>query len=161
MGGMYPAQDGCTVARFLRTNNVSSFILHPQDNVVDAATSFTGTANGRKHSLAVVVNEDGQVAGVLSLGDIALALSRHKAAVVTMTVDQIMTRDVCAAKADDELSALMELMAEKKIRHMPVVENGVLLGVITRKDVLEGLYENASLELKSVTEFVFRSGARY
>ncbi len=161
MGYVTPSSTRGTVARFFQTHDQKCFTLHPNDSVLEAATGFTGTSNGRKHSLAVVVDDSNHVVGVLSLGDIALALSQYKAEVVSKTVEQIMTREVSSAQPDDDLSEIMERMSQRNIRHMPVILDGVLQGIITRKDALEGLYRDTALELKSVTEFVFRSGARY
>ena len=70
-------------------------------------------------------------------------------------------RAVHAAKLGDDIMSLLKTMAERDIRHMPVVEKGKLMGLVTRKDALEGLYDEAALELKSLTQFVFRSDARY
>ena len=61
----------------------------------------------------------------------------------------------------EDILCVLQRMAQHDIRHMPVVENGVLHGLVTRKDALEGLYDEAALDLKHMTEFVFRSGARY
>ena len=58
------------------------------------------------------------------------------------------------------MSAL-NFMSKMEIRHVPVIEDGKLLGLVTRKDALEGLYDDQTLELNSLSEFVFRSGARY
>jgi CBS domain-containing protein len=135
--------------------------MKPDQSVVDAAAAFTSTTNGRKHSLAIVVDGNDRVLGVLSLGDIASALSRFRAEVMVKTVGDIMTTNICSAQLSDRLPEVMKRMVEHKIRHLPVIENGILQGLVTRKDALEGMYDEATFELKYLTEFVFRSGARY
>jgi CBS domain-containing protein len=160
MNNMTPVSKKGTVARFMETHDTQAYTLRPEDTILDASTGFTADT-GRKHSLAVVVDGASQVVGVLSMGDIMLALSRHRGDVVTMTVGEIMTGDVLFARPDDSLPALMEKMAQRNVRHSPVVVDGRLEGIITRKDALEELYRDASYELKYFIEFVFRSGARY
>ncbi len=161
MNHISPAAKPLTVGRFLENHHQPALTLRPSNTVIDAAAAFTSTANGRKHSLAVVIDDNNRVVGVLSLGDIAVALARHLSAVIDKTVGEIMTPEVCAAAESERVTDVMARMREKNIRHMPVIAGGQLKGLITRKDALEGLYDDAQLEVQSLTEFVFRSGARY
>ncbi|MBI1207670.1 MAG: CBS domain-containing protein [Azospirillum sp.] len=146
-----------TVDRFLQKHGHAALTIHPWETVAEAAQHFQNS----RHSLAVVVDQHDQVVGVLSLGDIAQALVRNQEKVVSTPVDQVMTSELCTARLGDDIVTLMQRMAEREIRHVPVVEDGRLKGLVTRKDALEGLYDDAAFELKYLTEFVFRSGARY
>ncbi|MEI7608439.1 MAG: CBS domain-containing protein [Rhodospirillaceae bacterium] len=150
-----------TVKRFLEQYGHSALTMRSSDTIVTAADLFHSTVDGKKYSMAVVLDGDDSVAGVLSLGDIVYALYQHKEAIFSLTVSDIMTRNIKVARLGDDILALLKTMADHDIRHMPVVENGKLAGLVTRKDALEGLYDNATLELKSLTQFVFRSDARY
>ncbi len=150
-----------TAQRFLDQYGHSALTMQSTDTVVDAASHFHATVGGKKYSMAVVLDPDYFVVGVLSLGDIVYAIQHHKEALFSLTVADIMSKTVIAAKLSDDVVSLLKLMAEKDIRHLPVVEDGRLKGLITRKDALEGLYDDATLELKSLNQFVFRSDARY
>lgn len=150
-----------TVSKFLEKYGHSALTLKSASNVVDAAGEFVSSGHGRKYSIAVVVDDNNKVVGVVSLGDIVFALYRHRERVFKLSVGAIMTAHIRSANLNEEILAVLKRMAEHDIRHMPVVENGELAGLVTRKDALEGLYDEAALELKYMTEFVFRSGARY
>ncbi len=150
-----------TVQRFLDQYGHSALTVRDTDSIVDAARLFHTTVDGKKYSMAVVLDAEDIVVGVLSLGDIVYGLHQRGEQLFTLTVSAIMSATVHAAKLSDDILALLKVMAERDIRHMPVVEKGKLMGLVTRKDALEGLYDNATLELKSLTQFVFRSDARY
>ena len=150
-----------SVQRFLDRYGHSALTFRDSDPISDAANLFHTTVDGNKYSMAVVLDANDLVVGVLSLGDIVFALHRHREKIFSLTVADIMSRAVHAAKLGDDIMSLLKTMAERDIRHMPVVEKGKLMGLVTRKDALEGLYDEAALELKSLTQFVFRSDARY
>ncbi|MEI6556779.1 MAG: CBS domain-containing protein [Rhodospirillaceae bacterium] len=150
-----------TVQKFLDKYGHSALKIRSSLTVAEAAASFADTEHGRKYSIAVVVDDNDQVRGVLSLGDIVFGLYRHREKIFKMTVGAIMSANVHTACLADDILCVLQRMAHWDIRHMPVVEDGVLHGLVTRKDALEGLYDEAALELKHMTEFVFRSGARY
>jgi CBS domain-containing protein len=150
-----------SVQELLNHFGSATLTVSPEDSLPRAAHKFSEEINGRKQSLAVVVDGNGVVRGVLSLGDLAYALGEHGATAAQMTVSQIMSQDVCEAKITDDLVDVMKRMAENQIRHLPVVNQGRLVGLVTRKDALEMLYRDAAFELKYLTEYVFRSGARY
>ena len=88
-------------------------------------------------------------------------LARRIALEGPLTVADFMSKALITASLGDSIPVLLKRMVDNDIRHLPVVENGRLKGLITRKDALEGLYDDATLELKSLNEFVFRSDARY
>ncbi|MEI6559257.1 MAG: CBS domain-containing protein [Rhodospirillaceae bacterium] len=159
----YSAASGTplTAQRFLDQYGHSALTIRDTDSIIDAASHFHASVGGKKYSVAVVLDDNFLVVGVLSLGDIVFAIHQHMEKIFTMSVADIMAKQIHAAKLSDDIVSLLKRMAELDIRHMPVVENRVLKGLITRKDALEGLYDDAALELKSLTQFVFRSDARY
>jgi len=161
MSYVAPQGKPMSVERFLAKFGYAALTVRPTDSVVNAAGRFSEPVDGRRQSLAVVIDDGDRVVGVLSLGDIAHALSHFRDAVLDMTVADVMTRNVSAAQMSDNVLDLLKRMADKNIRHMPVVEDGVLKGLVTRKDALEGLYDDTTFQLKYLTEYVFRSGARY
>ena len=64
-------------------------------------------------------------------------------------------------RVKDRTTGLLRRMADTDIRHMPVIAEGRLLGLVARRDALEFLYDGDILELEQLRSFVFRSGARY
>ncbi|MEI8393151.1 MAG: CBS domain-containing protein [Rhodospirillaceae bacterium] len=149
-----------TVEQFLDKYGHSALTLPDSESVVAASGRFSESVGGKKYSIAVVLDGNNKVVGVLSLGDIVFAVQRHREKIFTLKVGDVMSTKVHAARLGDDIQNLLKHMAEMNIRHMPVVEDGELKGLVTRKDVLEGLVDAAALELHSL-QFVFQSGARY
>ena len=68
-----------------------------------------------------VINEEGQLIGIISERDIIRGMSEHAEAVLALPADQLMTRDVKTCSSEDELVDLMEVMTLQRIRHLPVI----------------------------------------
>jgi CBS domain-containing protein len=137
------------------------FTVHPDFTLAEAARRFAQPTGGRKFSLAVVSDADDKVLGVVSLGDISYALATHEEKAASMLVRDVMTKDVLTCSIDEDIEDVLRIMAEKGIRHMPVVENGRLAGVLARRDALEFLYQQTALDVESLSEWLFHTEARY
>jgi CBS domain-containing protein len=96
---------------------------------------------GEKNVGAVLVIEDNLLKGVLSERDYARKIVLKNKASKDTLVREIMARDVITVKPTDSLDYCMELMSAKRIRHLPVVENNVVLGVISIGDVVKSIIE--------------------
>lgn len=87
---------------------------------------------------AVVVSTDGRrIDGVLSERDVVRALAQHGAAALDEPVSRWMTSEVVTCQADTTVEELMTTMTERRIRHVPVVVNGALAGVVSIGDVVK------------------------
>lgn len=151
-----------TVKQFLEKYGHYALTVRKNELIIQAAKRFSDTVYGKKYSVAVVLDDDKTVCGILSLGDIVHAVHTKGTQMFGLFVSDIMTSNVKTAGINDRIISLLEKMKELELRHIPIVDdNKLLLGLVTRKDALEGLYDDASLELQHMTEFVFRSGARY
>jgi CBS domain-containing protein len=149
------------VSKLLKLHGMLVLTVHPEFTLAEAARRFTQSVGNRRFSLAVVTNHDDQVLGVISLGDISHALGEHEEKAATMLVKDVMTTDVTACSLDDDLEDVLRTMAGQGIRHTPVIEGGKLAGVVARRDALEFLYQQASLDAAHLTDWLFRSDARY
>jgi CBS domain-containing protein len=149
------------VSKLLKLHGMLVLTVHPDFTLAEASRRFVKSVGGRRFSLAVVTNHEDQVVGVISLGDIAAALGQHEEKAVQMLVKDVMTTNVLSCTLDDNLEDVLLQMADKGIRHMPVVEGGKLAGLVARRDALEFLYQQASLDAAHLTDWLFRSDARY
>jgi CBS domain-containing protein len=85
----------------------------------------------------MVVSEDGEgVAGIVSERDVAYGLSRHTSELHRLPVEQLMTKKVITCRASDSVIDVAKIMRERRIRHLPVTENGKLIGVIGMRDIM-------------------------
>ena len=116
---------------------------------VTPGTSITEVAQllSRHRIGGVVVSSDGTgVQGILSERDIVRALSNRGPTCLDEPADALMTRDpVCCAR-DDTADSVLARMTEGRFRHMPVVADGALVGIVTIGDVVKARLNELSME---------------
>ena len=96
---------------------------------------------------ALVVSRDGaRVEGVLSERDVVRALARHGADLCDMSVVAVMSRGVPVCAPQDSILSVMEQMTRTRNRHVPVVEDGRLCGIVSVGDVVKHRLEEMELE---------------
>lgn len=149
------------VSKLLTMHGMLVLTVNPDFTLAEAARRLTKSVGGRKFSAAIVTNADDQVVGVLSLGDISAALGEFEDKAADKLVREIMTTEVQTCTRDDDIEDVLRRMAQLGIRHMPVVEGGRLAGLLARRDALEFLYQQTALDVENLTDFLFRSDARY
>lgn len=97
----------------------------------------------------VVLEGDGSIAGIVSERDITRHLAEHGNELLEMSADRIMTREVVTCGPDDGIDKLMAKMTRGRFRHLPVVEQGKIVGIVSIGDIvkhrLEELESEASL----------------
>jgi CBS domain-containing protein len=104
---------------------------------------------------ALVVSEDGKtIAGIVSERDIVRGLAEHGAAVLERKVADIMHRDVVTLTGDEDIGAVMGKMTHHRIRHLPVVENGKLCGIISIGDAVKHRLDELELEASAMRHYI-------
>lgn len=107
---------------------------------------------------ALVVSDDGRnIQGIISERDILHALASHGAALLEMAVRDIMTTRVEACEPGDELKQIMSTMTNRRFRHMPVVDDQGLCGMVSIGDVVVQRLEDAELETNVAREALILS----
>ena len=91
----------------------------------------------RRIGAVVVLGADDRVVGILSERDIVRAISERGAAAMQEPVSQVMTRKVATCTLEETLHSIMERMTAGKFRHLPVIEQGRLAGIISIGDVVK------------------------
>jgi len=102
----------------------------------------------------VILGADHRVIGILSERDIVRALAEHGATVLSEPVSQVMTRDVATCSEDDAIEDLMGRMTTGKFRHMPVVQQGKLIGIVSIGDVVKSRVEEIDHEAKALHDYI-------
>lgn len=96
---------------------------------------------------ALVVSRDGStIDGILSERDIVRGLAKAGKAALDASVRDLMTRTVLTCTPDDSITHLMTLMTGKRIRHLPVVQDGVLCGLVSIGDVVKNRLQELEFE---------------
>jgi CBS domain-containing protein len=104
---------------------------------------------------ALVVSSDGEhIDGIVSERDIVRGLSDRHGALLDVPVQSIMTSTVFTASPDDDIETLMAVMTERRIRHVPVVRDGVLAGIISIGDVVKSRIDELEKDRKELVEYI-------
>ncbi len=96
----------------------------------------------------------GRLGGILSERDIVRAISEHGAAALKLPVSQVMTRNVATCGEDDSIASIMERMTAGKFRHMPVLANGELIGLVSIGDVVKQRVGEIEQESEALRDYI-------
>jgi CBS domain-containing protein len=120
------------------------------------ATVGSAVADLARHRVgALVVSPDGRhIEGIVSERDIVRHLSELQADVLEQPVSALMSRDVRVCSASDDVESIMNLMTEQRIRHVPVVEDGVLVGIVSIGDVVKSRIGELEKDRNELMEYI-------
>jgi CBS domain-containing protein len=108
----------------------------------------------RRIGALVVTGADRRVVGILSERDIVQALAAHGAAALDLPLSAVMTRRVMTCTPSDTISSLMERMTEGKFRHLPVLEQGKLAGIVSIGDVVKRRLQEMEREQSALRDYI-------
>jgi CBS domain-containing protein len=121
----------------------------------DATIAAAVEMLNRERIGALVVSDDGtEVAGVLSERDVVRALGLHGEDLLSRPVEEIMTRNVITCQPADTVGELMSEMTNRRIRHLPVVADGRLRGIVSIGDVVKNRLDEVEFEASSLRSFI-------
>lgn len=140
------------VSEVLRRKGAAVVTIEPDRSVRELLGLLAEHAIG-----AVVVSEDGaSVAGIVSERDVVRRLHLYGEEVLEGPVAAIMTADVETCAPPDELEHLMEVMTEQRIRHLPVLEEGRLVGLVSIGDVVKHRISEVQAERDHLSAYITR-----
>jgi CBS domain-containing protein len=103
---------------------------------------------------AVLVMSQGGIEGILSERDIVRVLGERGAAVLDEPVSAVMTRKVVSCKQADTVAAIMEMMTSGKFRHLPVLEDDRVVGLISIGDIVKWRVGEYEAEQEALREYI-------
>ena len=103
---------------------------------------------------AVLVMSQGRLEGILSERDIVRVLGERGAGVLDEPIDAVMTHKVVSCRESDTVSSIMEMMTLGKFRHLPVVEDGKVVGLISIGDVVKRRVQEYELEQEALRDYI-------
>jgi CBS domain-containing protein len=108
------------------------------------------------HRIGAVIirGAGGRLAGILSERDIVRAVSEHGIDALSVSVSQMMTRNVTTCGENDSIADLMERMTAGKFRHMPVLRDGQLIGVVSIGDVVQQRVEAIEQDADALRDYI-------
>lgn len=119
----------------------------------DAIQNLARRLNEDKVGAMVVVDADGMIEGIVSERDVVRGLAVRGCELLDMPVGKLMTRVVITCVEDDSVQGIAKVMTQRRIRHLPVTENGKLSGLISIGDVLNTRIEEVQLESNVLRDY--------
>ena len=139
------------VHQILKSKGIDSVItVEPGSSVADAARILSEKRIG-----TVVISADGRHAeGILSERDIVREVGRRGPDCLSDTVDQMMTRNPHTCARDESADSVLERMTEGRFRHLPVVENGDLVGFVSIGDLVKFRFDQVQQEAENMRSYI-------
>ncbi len=139
-----------TTERILRNKGAEVATIQPGATVTQAAELLA-----EKNIGAVVVSGDGAaVDGILSERDLVRAMRKRGADVFDMLVAELMTKEVTTCTLKDGTRGLLALMTDRRIRHLPVVDEGRLVGIVSIGDVVKLRLDDLVSETEAMRDYI-------
>jgi CBS domain-containing protein len=127
--------------------------------VTDATVAHIITElSSNKIGFLVVLDKNGELAGVISERDIVhrcMGAQKDPAATTAIEIMTPLSRLVTASETDD-IGHIMAVMTERKVRHLPILKDGTVIGIVSIGDVIKYILEEKNEEIRSLMEYVSR-----
>jgi CBS domain-containing protein len=138
-----------TVQTLLALKGATVYKIEPTASIACAAKILSDHDIGA----LVVTDVEGAIVGIISERDIVRVLSARGCAALDALVAEVMTRRVMTCSRHDKVDDIMQRMTERKLRHLPVVEDGRIIGVVSIRDIVKRQLEEMEQDLNALREY--------
>lgn len=138
------------VAGILKLKGRAVTTARPEDRIQDVANKLAAKRIGA----IVVVGDGGAVSGIVSERDIIRAIGEQGASALSEPVSRIMTKSVVSCTEASTIEEMMGVMTQGRFRHVPVVEDGALVGIISIGDVVKHHVAEVQLEVNAMRDYL-------
>ena len=139
--------------------HIKDILRHKGEDVFSVGPGEDATAIARSLSqhrigAALVRDQDGSVLGIISERDIVRAVAREGAAALSRTARDLMTADLITTTLATSIAEGLAVMTDRRCRHLPVMDNGRLAGMVSIGDLVKARIAEAELEAENLRAFV-------
>ena len=138
-----------TLRLLLGTKTPEVFAVAPGDSVMDAIRLMAEKGVG-----AVLVMDGARLAGIVSERDYARKIVLHGKSSAETSVRDIMTADVVTVSPHQTVAQCMQIVTDHRIRHLPVVEDDEVIGVISIGDLVKAVIEDQQVQLDQLQRYI-------
>jgi CBS domain-containing protein len=138
------------VSQILKGKGDLVFTASPQETVAAAAALLLA----RRVGAMVIVDPSEKIVGILSERDIVRAVAERGAAALSEPIAGFMSPDVIFAHPTDSVAALLEVMTDRRIRHLPVLADGRLAGIVSIGDLVKSKIAEAEAEAEGLKAYI-------
>lgn len=142
------------VASILKTKGSAVKAVTSHDTIRGLALRLKAEGVGA----LVVLSEKGEIEGIISERDLARGLAEHGSELAAMKVADLMTKAVITCTPDDSIVSVSKTMTQRRIRHLPVMEGGKLVGLISIGDVLHYRLDEMQQEVNVLRDYAIARG---
>jgi CBS domain-containing protein len=139
-----------TVASILKTKGSNVVTVQPGQRLLEASRVL----HQHRIGAALVLGPGNRVLGVLSERDIVRAVAENGTAALDCPINDFMTTNVKTCRPSDSIEWVMEVMTKSRFRHMPVVEDGQLLGIVSIGDVVKRRIDDTEHEAEALKRYI-------
>jgi CBS domain-containing protein len=138
------------VSQILKNKGDLVFTASPRETVAAAAALL----HSRRVGAMVIVDEADAIIGILSERDIVRMVAERGAVGLAEPISICMTRDVVFAAPNELVQSLLERMTDRRIRHLPVVKDGRLVGIVSIGDLVKSKIAEAEAEAETLKAYI-------
>ena len=138
------------VEQIIQAKGADVYAVFESDKISDAVKLL----NEKNIGAVIVKNASGLISGILSERDIVRRLGEKGGDALNMPVGDCMTPDPISCSPDSTIEELMEQMTTRRIRHLPVLNSGSLVGVVSIGDVVKRKIELAEQEAQALKDYI-------
>jgi CBS domain-containing protein len=138
------------VAAILKFKGRAVSTARPDTTVLDIVQKLAA----KKIGAIVIVGDNGHVAGIVSERDVIRAVGEKGVGALNLSVSDIMTRSVVSCQETSAIDELMEMMTKGRFRHLPVIEDGALVGIVSIGDVVKHHVAEVEMEVSAMRNYL-------
>ena len=143
-----------TVKDILADKGKRVITIHQDKTVLEALTCLVEAGIGA----VVVVDEADKLAGIFSERDLIRIVAKKKASVLSLMVKDVMTSKVICIAPEQTVDECMALMTEKRFRHLPVMVDGSLQGLVSIGDLVKAAMADKEFLIEQLTHYIKSGG---
>ena len=137
------------IAQILKLKGRAVATARPDNTLAEIITKLAQ----KKIGAIVIVGDSGEVVGILSERDIIRRLGEAGEAALREPVAQSMTKNVISCQESTTLEEMMEIMTQGRFRHVPVVEDGALVGIVSIGDIVKNHIAEVEMEVTAMRDY--------
>ena len=142
------------IVSILKPRGTEVVSVAPNDPVLSVARVLTQ----HKIGAALVRDSAGRILGIISERDIVRGMANQGQGTTQLPAERLMTRDLVTCTPQTRVTEAMELMTRHRVRHLPVMENGELAGLVSIGDLVKARIEEAEHEAAELKAYVVSAG---
>ena len=139
-----------TISQILRHKDGNIFKINTQQSIGEASALLTGKGIGA----LLVEGNNASIVGILSERDIVRGMPPHGADLHDVRVSELMTTNIVSCSPEDTVLEAMAMMTDRRIRHLPVYEDGNLIGLISLGDLVKSRIAEVQEEAEAMRSYI-------